>query len=237
MGFLDDNGVLYFGQRIKLYITGVVSGLVPTTRKVNNKALSGDITIDADDVGLGDVKERLGELELGEYIPLSSLGAANGAAETDGNNKLLLKHMPGGVATFEVVDNYASLPPVGDPTVTYITEDTGESWKWNGSSYTKITDPVVLGETSSTAHRGDHGKIAYEHSQLKTGNPHDVTKTEVGLGNVLNAKQATDSDVGDVSGLETEAGTVVGAINELFNSAPEITAITNSEIDALFPVT
>ena len=30
---------------------------------------------------------------------------------------------------------------------------------------------------------------AYEHSQKKTGNPHGVTKTDIGLGNVTNAKQ------------------------------------------------
>lgn len=39
---------------------------------------------------------------------------------------------------------------------------------------------LALGETSSTAYRGDRGKIAYDHSQV----PHD--KTLVGLGNVDN---------------------------------------------------
>ena len=36
---------------------------------------------------------------------------------------------------------------------------------------------LALGETSSTAYRGDRGKIAYEHSQKTTGNPHN-TKVE-----------------------------------------------------------
>ena len=44
---------------------------------------------------------------------------------------------------------------------------------------------LVLGETSSTAYRGDRGKIAYDHSQT-TGNPHGTTKTDIGLGNVDN---------------------------------------------------
>lgn len=40
-------------------------------------------------------------------------------------------------------------------------------------------DGVSLGETSSTAYRGDRGKIAYDHSQ-ETGNPHDTTANDVG---------------------------------------------------------
>lgn len=49
---------------------------------------------------------------------------------------------------------------------------------------------VSLGETSSTAYRGDRGKIAYDHSQVATGNPHAVTKTDVGLSAVTNDAQA-----------------------------------------------
>ena len=48
---------------------------------------------------------------------------------------------------------------------------------------------LVLGETESTAFRGDFGQIAYEHSGL-TGNPHGTTKADIGLGNVENTKDA-----------------------------------------------
>lgn len=49
-----------------------------------------------------------------------------------------------------------------------------------------LPDLLALGETASTAYRGDRGKIAYEHSQITSGNPHDVTKADVGLDNVPN---------------------------------------------------
>lgn len=45
---------------------------------------------------------------------------------------------------------------------------------------------LILGETSTTAFRGDRGKIAYNHSQLTDGNPHNTTKSDIGLGNVEN---------------------------------------------------
>ena len=44
---------------------------------------------------------------------------------------------------------------------------------------------LVLGETSSTAYRGDRGKTAYDQSQI-IGNPHNTTKSDIGLGNVDN---------------------------------------------------
>jgi hypothetical protein len=45
---------------------------------------------------------------------------------------------------------------------------------------------LTLGSTSTTAHRGDHGASAYTHSQLTSGNPHNVTKSDVGLSNADN---------------------------------------------------
>ena len=49
---------------------------------------------------------------------------------------------------------------------------------------------LTLGETSITAYYGDRGKAAYDHSQLTTGNPHGVTKTDVGLDKVDNTSDA-----------------------------------------------
>lgn len=41
------------------------------------------------------------------------------------------------------------------------------------------TSSLALGSDSTTAHRGDHGAIAYNHSQT-TGNPHGTTAADVG---------------------------------------------------------
>lgn len=43
---------------------------------------------------------------------------------------------------------------------------------------------LQLGETETTAYRGDRGKAAYDHSGITSGNPHSVSKSDVGLGNV-----------------------------------------------------
>ena len=59
---------------------------------------------------------------------------------------------------------------------TYATEITGEAgkiyvnlndnktYRWSGSAFVVISETIALGETSTTAYRGDRGKIAYDHA-------------------------------------------------------------------------
>jgi len=56
---------------------------------------------------------------------------------------------------------------------------------------------LQLGETSTTAYRGDRGKIAYDHSLIASGNPHNVTKADIGLTNVLNYDTTTTANITD----------------------------------------
>ena len=42
---------------------------------------------------------------------------------------------------------------------------TEKTYRWSGSTFVVISETLALGETSSTAYRGDRGKVAYEHSQ------------------------------------------------------------------------
>lgn len=90
----------------------------------------------------------------------------------------------------EQAANLAGFPGTGDVAKFYLAQDTGLMYRWNGSSYTVISAQLALGETSSTAYRGDRGKTAYDHSQVTTGNPHSVSKADVGLGNADNTSDA-----------------------------------------------
>ena len=58
------------------------------------------------------------------------------------------------------------------------------------SSQLPETSTLELGTTATTAYYGDKGKVAYDHSQLTSGNPHHVTKGDVGLGDVDNTSDA-----------------------------------------------
>ena len=96
-------------------------------------------------------------------------------------------------------DKLASFPKTGESGKIYVAQDSNKTYRWSGTAYVEISASLALGETSSTAYRGDYGKIAYDHSQkahvtgvkgdsetaYRTGNV-NITKANVGLGNVPN---------------------------------------------------
>ncbi len=89
---------------------------------------------------------------------------------------------------------------------------------------------VALGTTHADAGYGDESRAAYNHSLVVTGNPHHVTKSDVGLGNADNTSDADkpvssaqsainttiEGEIGTLSNLTTSAkGSAVAAINEV----------------------
>ena len=89
---------------------------------------------------------------------------------------------------------YASLskfPTTGESGKIYTALDTNKIYRWSGSAYVVISETVALGTTHSSAGYGDESRAAYNHSTKTSGNPHHVTKTDVGLGNVENKSSAT----------------------------------------------
>lgn len=150
-------------------VNTALSGKVPTTRKVNNKALSADITLAAGDVGA---------------IPSTQKGAAGGVAELDDSGRVPAAQLPSYVD--DVIDSYivtgataftagwlsltsggAALTPESGKL--YIILSPGDynmrEYRWSGTAYGQVNGGIVIGTTSSTAGRGDWTKAAYDHSQ------------------------------------------------------------------------
>ena len=172
----------------KSNITTIQNNYVPKTRTVNGKALSSNITLSATDVNA---------------IPSSQKGVANGVAELDENGLVPSTQLPGYVDDVLEYDTKADFPAIGESGKIYIALDTNLTYRWSGTTYIEISPSLALGETSSTAYRGDRGKIAYDHSQLTSGNPHKVTKSEVGLGSVPNVATNDQTPTFTVSSILT----------------------------------
>ena len=127
----------------------------------------------------------------------SSKGASNGVAELDSDGKIIMSQIPGAVNILEKYATESAFPATGSDNVLYVALDTNFVYRWTGVSYVQIDASIQLGETAATAYRGDRGKTAYDHSQLTSGNPHNVTKTDLGLGDVGNYKAvSTAADQG-----------------------------------------
>lgn len=49
----------------------------------------------------------------------------------------------------------------------YVDFNTNKTYRWSGSAYVVVSETIALGETASTAYRGDRGKAAYDHAAAK----------------------------------------------------------------------
>lgn len=117
-------------------------------------------------------------------IPATEKGAAGGVAELDSGGKVPANQLPSYVD--DVVDAYirtgatalgadwlsktsggAALTPESDKIYVILSEGEyqNKTYRWSGTTYAVIGNDLAIGETASTAYRGDRGKTAYDHSQ------------------------------------------------------------------------
>lgn len=180
--------------------TASSDGLMSKTDKAKLDGIPADATNNAGTItGItmnGVSKGASGVVDLGTVLTehqdisgkldASRLGAANGAAELDANGKVPSAQLPAYVDDVQEYVSLSAFPATGESGKIYVAVDTNRTYRWSGSAYVEISQSIALGETSSTAYRGDRGKVAYDHAQKTSGNPHNVTKNDVGLGNVPN---------------------------------------------------
>lgn len=104
-------------------------------------------------------------------------------ADLDDNGKLLSSQLPSNVKNV-VEGTKSTFPHIGESYKIYLDTDTNLSYRWDGNKYIEISTSIALGETSSTAFRGDYGKLAYEHSKSEHAPTNaqknsDITKAEI----------------------------------------------------------
>lgn len=99
--------------------------------------------------------------DISGKLNVSEKGAANGVAELDANGLVPSSQLPSYV---DDVLEYASIslfPATGESGKIYVDTSTNITYRWSGSTYVAIGSDLALGETSSTAYRGDRGAAAY----------------------------------------------------------------------------
>ena len=174
-----------------------------------------------DDIGFVDrsnfeneIENVRAEIEL--KLDANLKGAANGVAELDANGKVLTSQLPSFVDDVIEAENYAVLPDEGETGKIYITLDDNKTYRWSGSAYVEISASLALGETDSTAYRGDRGKVAYDHAT-------DANKISSAVASGM-YKVAGTAD-GHIASLTAMTGSDIEGL---------MTFATDSEIDALF---
>lgn len=123
----------------------------------------------------GTIYDRLEELDETK-IDKAVIGQPGGVAELDDTGHVPASQLPSYVDDVQEYPSRSGFPATGEAGKIYVATDTNLTYRWTGSGYVEISPSLALGETSATAYRGDRGKAAYDHSQVKDGsNPHGTT--------------------------------------------------------------
>ena len=236
----------------------VVAATVTTEANARSAA---DTTINTRIDGLG--PSNVGAEPAGSVAPVATrVSTIEGVLPTKADlvaGTVPANQLPAFVDDVVEYDTLGALPVTGETGKIYVTIVDGLTYRWSGSTYTEISKSLALGVTSATAHRGDQGQSAYDHSLLTTGNPHSVTKAQVGLGAVDNTADLTkpvstatqtaitaeatarsNADATLSTNLTTETGnrqaadaTLTTSINsEITNRQNAVTAETNARVAA-----
>lgn len=192
-------------------VRSIATGTTNGTISVNTNGIVADVPV----YGLGSMayKSNLTQSDVTTglgYTPIDSAdkGQINGVAELDANGLVPSSQLPSYVDDVLEYATMSAFPVTGQSGKIYVDLSTNLTYRWSGSAYVEISPSLALGTTSSTAFRGDYGQIAYNHSQQTSGNPHNVTKADVGLGNVPNV--TTDNQTPTVSEASTRTNLAVG---------------------------
>jgi len=159
-------------KTVKTIITGNTAGtLTALTTTVKTSLLAAINEVKA----LADTKQN----SL-NFTPenIANKGSANGYASLDGGGKVPAAQLPAFVDDVLEFINLAAFPSTGTGGNLYVAIDTNIVYRWTGTAYVATNGALALGETSSTAYRGDRGAIAHTHA-LSSGNPHGTTFAQI----------------------------------------------------------
>lgn len=178
----EDNGVIDLGSVLTQHQD--ISGKEDKSNKVTAFQANPDNTHYP--------SEKLVKDSLDSKIDTAKIGVAGGVAELDANGLVPASQLPSYVDDVKEYSSLSIFPVTGEADKIYIALDTNLTYRWGGSSYVPVGNSLALGETSSTAYRGDRGKVAYDHSQLTSGNPHNVTASDLNLATVASTGKYKD---------------------------------------------
>lgn len=190
------------------------------------------------DVGLGSVDNTTDAAKPISAATVTALalkldatlkGANNGLAELDAGGRVPSSQIAGIVLSSSEYANLAAFPGTGDLSVFYVALDTAKGYRWTGTIYLQTDATIAIGETITSAYRGDRGKIAYDHSVLITGNPHSVTKGDLSLGNVDNTSDSTKQATILAAATKTDVG--LGNVDNTSDVSKPISSATQTALD------
>ena len=230
---LTNMGLAKIGNLSSLTTTNK-SSIVAAINEVNAK--QGGVQSDwnqTDDTQLDFIKNKP---TLGTAAS-KNVGTASGVAELDEYGKIISSQLPSYVD--DVIEGYykeddgkfyeestfeTEITPESGKIYTDLGHDV--TYRWGGSTYVAIGSSLALGETSSTAYRGDRGKAAYDHASdsSKVSQASNTGLYKVGFTAEGHISEATAVLKGDITALGIPGSdTTYGVVSKTANGlAPQL---------------
>jgi len=149
------------------------------------------------------------------YVPLTQKGAASGVCPLGADNKVASTYLPSYVDDTLEYSSFSALPTTGESGKLYVTLDTNLTYRWSGTQYTEVSKSLALGETDTTAYRGDRGKIAYD--GVNTLNPivsaHTAKLAKIDVGTI-----SPNLDNETINGFKTAYSTTTGVPDDTLST-------------------
>ena len=128
------------------------AGYAPTSHTHTGYALSTHAHAASEITGLSDALA----------LKADASAVASKADLVDG--KIPASQLPSFVDDIVEYAGVANFPATGESGKIYVDTSANTIYRWGGSAYVQMPTAVAVGETPNCAHRGDHGKHAYDHS-------------------------------------------------------------------------
>jgi len=187
--------------------------------KVTGKGLSTNDYTDADKAALA------GKLDA------SQKGVAGGVAELDSGGKVPSAQLPSYVDDVVEYASASAFPATGETGKIYVDTTTNKTYRWSGSGYVEISPSLALGETSSTAYRGDRGKAAYDHAAAKgsafASGLYKIATNAEGHVTAATAAEKTDITALGIPGQDTTYQNATQSASGLMSAADKAKLDTN----------
>lgn len=203
---------------------------VDKTTTINGYALSGNVTIEKGDVGLGNVTNDA-------QVKRSEMGVASGVATLDTTGKVPTSQLPSYVDDVLEYTSKSAFPATGETGKIYVDTATNKTYRWGGTDYAEISASLALGETSSTAYAGDKGKAnadAITALQTRVGNVESKNSTQDTA--IQTAQGAAEAAQTTATQATNAAATNAGAIEDIVDGTTTVAkataATTATKLDA-----
>lgn len=157
---------VYFTNGVPVACAHTLEADVPADAKFTDTTYSNATTTTAGLMSAADKVALDGKANASHTHTKDDITSVNASAITgviDSSN------LPSYVDDVLEYTNYNSFPATGESGKIYVDKATNLTYRWSGSTYVEISPSLALGETSSTAYRGDRGKTAYEHATSDEG--------------------------------------------------------------------